>query len=218
MGIFGQQARNTVAARRTRVLCLAPLLLAACSRKPAGPGERTPAHERAERGTSQAAASDPAGRARERAGEPADEVAGLPALQALPPVPGCGLTGHEDTGAAKGQGGTLRVHLPHEPPHLNPLADTLEVVDRVTRGLIYETLLECPGSRYQPGLAESWTVVARRDLDLTCGCAPGVLWHDQRTVTAIDAQASVEAVLRSSSRLSATRASLADVTAGGGAT
>ena len=42
---------------------------------------------------------------------------------------------------------------------------------------------------------------------------PDVSWHDGRSLNAIDAQATIEASLRSTSRLAAARASLADVTA-----
>ena len=106
----------------------------------------------------------------------------------------------------------MRVQLPSEPPHLNPLADSLEVVDQVTRGLVYETLVECVGGRAAPALADSWTW-SPDGMRLELHLRPEVNWHDGRSLNAIDAQATIEASLRSTSRLAAARASLADVAA-----
>jgi peptide/nickel transport system substrate-binding protein len=106
----------------------------------------------------------------------------------------------------------LRVHLEAEPPHLNPLLDGHQVIQRVVLGLVYETLLECRDDGYRPGLAESWEVSpdgARVLLRLRSGAR----WHDDRPVSAVDVQASFEPLLRSTMHQPAVRAMLADVEA-----
>jgi peptide/nickel transport system substrate-binding protein len=208
MGDFGQQARTTGggAANRRSVLsrvrmvtgvvrgalalaALATLGLSSCSR------------------------GAPAGRASD-AGRGVEPDPGRGARLALPPVPPCALVPAPDMTRARapGEQGALRVQLPSEPPHLNPLADSLEVVDQVTRGLVYETLVECVGGRAAPALADSWTW-SPDGMRLELHLRPEVNWHDGRSVNAIDAQATIEASLRSTSRLAAARASLADVAA-----
>lgn len=109
-------------------------------------------------------------------------------------------------------GGTLRVHLEAEPPHLNPLLDVHQVIGRVVTGLVYETLLECRETGYQPALAESWQV-SEDGLRVLFKLRPGVRFHDERPLTAIDIQASFESVLRSTSRLAVLRSMLAEVEA-----
>jgi peptide/nickel transport system substrate-binding protein len=100
--------------------------------------------------------------------------------------------------AAKGaqRGGILKVNLEAEPPHLNPLQDTLQVIDRVVGGLVYETLIECRADRYLPGLAESWDV-SSDGLRLTLRLKAGVRWHDDKLFSAIDVQATLEYLMRS---------------------
>jgi peptide/nickel transport system substrate-binding protein len=189
-GLFGRQA---IAHGQ---LALAALLAAtACARRgPEGGGARDQAAANARRD------------ARERApGGAGEEVwaEGPPEVPACPTPP---------PGVAARAGGVLRVHLEAAPPHLNPLLDSLEVVDRVTRGLIYEPVLECGQRGYQPALAERWELEAE-GTRLILHLRPAVSWHDGRALTAIDVQASLESVLRSSSRLGVTRAGLADVAA-----
>jgi peptide/nickel transport system substrate-binding protein len=96
---------------------------------------------------------------------------------------------------AEPYGGSLHVHLESEPPHLNPLQDQLAVIDRVVGGLVYETLLECRGNQYQPGLAESWEVSPDGER-ITLKLRPGARWHDDRVVSGMDVQASLEPLLR----------------------
>jgi peptide/nickel transport system substrate-binding protein len=96
-------------------------------------------------------------------------------------------------------GGSLHVHLESEPPHLNPLQDQLTVIDRVVGGLVYETLLECRGNQYQPGLAESWEVSPDGER-VTLKLRPGARWHDDRPVSGMDVQASFEPLLRSGNK------------------
>jgi peptide/nickel transport system substrate-binding protein len=122
----------------------------------------------------------------------------LPECLAAPPAPG------------DGKGGTLRVHLDTEPAHLHPLRENSAALELVTRGLIYESLLEYRAGSYQPALAQSWEL----DEDgtrLLLKLRPGISWHDGRPLTAIDVQATLEAALRNSSPLRQTRASLIDV-------
>ena len=96
-------------------------------------------------------------------------------------------------------GGTLRVHLESEPPHLNPLQDQLQVIQRVVSGLVYETLIECRENQYRPGLAESWEV-SSDGLRLTFKLRSGARWHDDRGFSGLDVQASFEPLLRSSNQ------------------
>jgi peptide/nickel transport system substrate-binding protein len=186
MGVFGQQGRmSRRLATALSLWLLGASAAAACSRN-------APARRRTD-----------AGQAGEPEGEP---VRGALSLPVVPPCePGAGAAP-----AAAGKGGVLRIHLPVDPPHLNPLADNLEVVEQVTRGLVYEPLVECVGGHVAPALAESWSW-SPDGLRLELQVRSGVTWHDGRALTAIDAQASLESPLRSSSRLGATRASLADV-------
>lgn len=92
-------------------------------------------------------------------------------------------------------GGSLHVHLESEPPHLNPLQDQLAIIDRVVGGLVYETLLDCRGNQYHPGLAESWEVSPDGER-ITLKIGHGARWHDDRLVSGMDVQASLEPLLR----------------------
>jgi peptide/nickel transport system substrate-binding protein len=109
-------------------------------------------------------------------------------------------------------GGVLRVHLEAEPPHLNPLLDGHQVIQRVVMGLVYEPLLECRHDRYRPALAESWEE-SPDGLRLLLHLRAGVRWHDGKPFGPVDVQASLEPLLRSNSRQPALRAMLADVEA-----
>jgi peptide/nickel transport system substrate-binding protein len=77
-------------------------------------------------------------------------------------------------------------------------------------GLVVEPLLACRLDKVQPGLAESWEALADR---INFRLRAGARWHDDRPLTVVDVQATLEAVLRSTSRLPLLRAQLADVTA-----
>jgi peptide/nickel transport system substrate-binding protein len=110
---------------------------------------------------------------------------------------------------AEPYGGSLHVHLEAEPPHLNPLQDQLAVIDRVVGGLVYETLLECRGNQYQPGLAESWEVSPDGER-ITLKLRHAARWHDDRVVSGMDVQASLEPLLRSGNK-SILRTILVDV-------
>lgn len=121
-------------------------------------------------------------------------------LPVSPPVPG----------KEAQRGGTLRVHLEAEPPHLNPLVDTLQVIDRVVDKLVYQTLIECRSDRYVPGLAESWDV-SPDGLRLSFRLRPGVRWQDDRPLSSIDVQATLEFLMHSPSRSATLRGMLADL-------
>jgi peptide/nickel transport system substrate-binding protein len=107
-------------------------------------------------------------------------------------------------------GGTLHVHLDAEPPHLNPLQDQLQVIQRVVGNLVYETLIECRENQYRPGLAESWEVSADGER-ITLKLRSGARWHDDRVVSGVDVQATFEPLLRAGSRQSLLHAMLEDV-------
>jgi peptide/nickel transport system substrate-binding protein len=110
------------------------------------------------------------------------------------------------------RGGVLRVHLEAEPPHLNPLLDGHQVILRVVSGLVYESLLECGSEGYRPGLAERWEE-SSDGLRLLLHLRPNVRWHDGHPMGPLDVQASLEPLLRSSSRQPALRALLSDIEA-----
>jgi peptide/nickel transport system substrate-binding protein len=124
---------------------------------------------------------------------------GLPVVAEAPP-------------AGTHPGGTLRVHLEAEPPHLNPLLEGHQVITRVVSGLVYETLVECRANGYAPGLAASWEE-SSDGLRLLLRLRPGARWHDGRAVVPADVQASIEPLLQPKSRQTALRALLADVEA-----
>ena len=113
---------------------------------------------------------------------------------------------------AGARGGVLRVHLEAEPPHLNPLLDGHQVIQRVVSGLVYESLLECGSDGYRPALAERWEE-SSDGLRLTLHLRAGVRWHDGHPLGPADVQASIEPLLRASSRQPALRALLGDVEA-----
>jgi len=107
-------------------------------------------------------------------------------------------------------GGTLHVHLEAEPPHLNPLQDQLQTVQRVVGGLIYETLLECRENQYRPGLAESWELSPDGER-LTIKLRGSARWHDDHVVSGLDVQATFEQLLRTGGRKSVFHGMLEDV-------
>jgi len=112
--------------------------------------------------------------------------------------------------AAGALGGTVKVLLTEEPPHLDPLDDPPESTLDVVSGLIYEPLLECRAGGHIPALAERWEWNEDRTR-LQLQLRAGVTWHDGEPVTAADVEASLEAVLRRPSSVAA--AALADVKA-----
>ena len=186
MGVLGRQAQT----RPSRATVLLVLLAATCSRSS---------------GRDRAATPRTKGEGVPAADEPARREGELPLVATLPLFP-------EAPGANPARGGTLRVHLEGEPPHLNPLQDAHPSIARVVDKLIYETLLECRGDRYLPALAESWEL-APDGTRVVLHMRGGVRWHDDRPFTAIDVQASLEAVLRGTSRVPVLRGLLGDVTA-----
>jgi peptide/nickel transport system substrate-binding protein len=107
-------------------------------------------------------------------------------------------------------GGTLHVHLEAEPPHLNPLQDQLQVIERVVGELVYETLIEYRENQYRPGLAESWDVSADGER-ITIKLRAGARWHDDRVVSGVDVQATFEPLLRAGNRQSPLHAALEDI-------
>ena len=108
------------------------------------------------------------------------------------------------------RGGVLKVHLEGEPPHLNPLVDTLQVIDRVVDKLVYQTLIECKADGYLPGLAEAWDV-SQDGLRVNLRLRPGVRWQDDKPFSSIDVQATLEFLMRSPSRSAALHAMIADL-------
>lgn len=145
----------------------------------------------------------------------ADAAAALAAQEARAlkprpaPLPEQPLESPPKTGA---YGGSLHVHLESEPPHLNPLQDGYQVIQRVVMGLVYETLLECGPTGYATGLAESWET-SPDGLRLSLKLRDGVRWHDGHPLTSVDVQASIEPLLRSTTHQPTLRALLGDIEA-----
>jgi peptide/nickel transport system substrate-binding protein len=108
------------------------------------------------------------------------------------------------------RGGTLKVHLEAEPPHLNPLQDTLQVIDRVVVGLVYETLIECRGDQYLPGLAETWET-SGDGLRVNLHLRPGTRWQDDKAFSGSDVQATLEHLMRSPGRSALLHTMIADL-------
>ncbi len=131
------------------------------------------------------------------------EMATLP-LPGARPAPGAAPTHISRTG------GTLRVHLDSEPPHLNPLADADASIATVVNGLVYETLIECTPDGYQPGLADRWDV-SNDGLRVVLHVRQGIRWHDHHVFSGVDVQGTLERVMRSSSNLPLARSDLGDV-------
>jgi peptide/nickel transport system substrate-binding protein len=184
MGVCGPQDLRT-----TLVTLLVSLACLACTRhhgNPRRPAATAPQHD-------EAALPGPHRSVRPSGGVKLPEVAAKPSR----PDP---------------YGGTLHVHLETEPPHLNPLQDQLQVIDRVVGNLVYETLIECRGNQYRPGLAESWDVSADGER-ITVKLRGGARWHDDRVVSGVDVQATFEPLLRAGSRQPRLHAMLEDVEA-----
>jgi peptide/nickel transport system substrate-binding protein len=133
-----------------------------------------------------------------------------PLVMAVLPQPGsdAARAGARNPGPG---GGTLRVHLDSEPPHLNPLTDPDAAIASVVSGLVYQTLLECTPAGYQPALAERWEI-SPDGLRIILHLRTGVRWHDHHPFSVIDVQETLERVVRSNSNLPLLRADLADVT------
>jgi peptide/nickel transport system substrate-binding protein len=126
-----------------------------------------------------------------------------PAMKTLPEIP-------PPPGNMARRGGVLKVHLEAEPPHLNPLQDTVQVLDRVVGGLVYETLIDCFGDRYQPNLADTWDL-SSDGLRLTMHLKTGVRWQDDKAFSGIDVQATLEYLMRSPTRSAQLHTMIADL-------
>ena len=107
-------------------------------------------------------------------------------------------------------GGLLKVHLEAEPPHLNPLLDTVQVIDRVVGGLVYETLIDCSGEAYRPGLADTWEL-SSDGLRLIMHLKAGARWQDDKVFTGLDVQATLEHLMRSPNRSALLHAMIVDL-------
>jgi peptide/nickel transport system substrate-binding protein len=127
----------------------------------------------------------------------------VPPMKTLPEIPPL-------PGKTTQRGGVLKVHLEAEPPHLNPLDDTVQVIDRVVGGLVFETLIDCFGDRYQPNLADSWDL-STDGLRLTMHLKVGVRWQDDKVFSGLDVQATLEHLMRSPTRSELLHAMIADL-------
>ena len=188
---------STVVALAASIALLTSSVGCRGSRKKDGATDGTAASKSDPKGDKNANPFRPAAQA------PPLEMATLP-LPGAPPAPGAAPAHISRTG------GTLRVHLDSEPPHLNPLADGDASIATVVNGLIYETLIECTPDGYQPALADHW-VVSSDGLRIVLHVRPGIRWHDHHVFSGIDVQGTLERVMRSSSNLPLARSDLADV-------
>ncbi len=81
---------------------------------------------------------------------------------------------------------TIRIHLPSEPPHLNPLLSSDFLVTQVVLGDVYEPLFTLdPHGAIVPVLAERIDV-SPDDTTWTFTVRPGVTWHDGAAFSADD--------------------------------
>jgi peptide/nickel transport system substrate-binding protein len=131
------------------------------------------------------------------------EAAPTPAMKSLPELA-------RPPGKTAQRGGVLKVHLEAEPPHLNPLLDTVQVIDRVVGGLVYETLIDCHGDAYQPGLADTWEL-SPDGLRLILHLKAGTRWQDDKLFSGLDVQATLEHLMRSPNRSALLHAMIADL-------
>ncbi len=131
------------------------------------------------------------------------ETAPTPAMKSLPEAA-------RSPAKIARRGGVLKVHLEAEPPHLDPLLDTVQVIDRVVRGLVYETLIDCVGDRYQPGLADTWEL-SSDGMRLTLHLKEGARWQDDKVFSGLDVQATLEHLMRSPNRSALLHAMIADL-------
>jgi peptide/nickel transport system substrate-binding protein len=126
-----------------------------------------------------------------------------PAMRSLPEIA-------RPLGKTAQHGGLLKVHLEAEPPHLNPLLDTVQVIDRVVGGLVYETLIDCSGEAYRPGLADTWEL-SSDGLRLIMHLKAGARWQDDKVFTGLDVQATLEHLMRSPNRSALLHAMIVDL-------
>jgi peptide/nickel transport system substrate-binding protein len=133
------------------------------------------------------------------------------------PLAACLPTPVSSSGAGNGSG-ILRVRLPSDPPHLDPLDEVSDVAGLVLLGLVQEPLLTCrPNSDgatpiVQPasGPIAAWELAATADA-FTLHIRPGGIFHDGRALTSADVRASIESVWKGAGRLPHVRAALVDL-------
>lgn len=113
--------------------------------------------------------------------------------------------------AAAERARTLRVRLAADPTTLNLLVDADREALQIAEDTVYESLLLHTADGYTPLLAESFRLVSDREIRIAL--RKGVAFANGRPFTAVDAQASIDAARRGSSRAPRLRAALADVAA-----
>ena len=86
----------------------------------------------------------------------------------------------------------------------------MQVIDRVVDGLIYETLMQCSGDRYLPGLADTWEL-SGDGLRLTLHLKTGTRWQDDKVFSGLDVQATFEHLMRSPNRSASLHTMISDV-------
>jgi peptide/nickel transport system substrate-binding protein len=111
----------------------------------------------------------------------------------------------------------VRVHLPADPPVLDPLDESSELASLVLFGLVHEPLLSCGGRddtgrlpEPAPGLAAKWQVSPAGD-QITLHLRHGAVFHDGRAVSPVDVRATLEEVWKARPRMPLARAALADL-------
>jgi len=114
---------------------------------------------------------------------------------------------------------TLRIAIDADPVHLNPLVEPTVWTRRITRPAIFESLIRYappeggagsgPGT-YEPELARSWTVDPS-GLEIRFDLQPDVLFHDDKAMTSVDVQFTLDTVRGASGPSDHLRRLLADV-------
>jgi len=115
-----------------------------------------------------------------------------------------------DAGTARERARTLRIRLGAEPRGLNLLIDPDREALQVAEDTVYESLVRHePGGTIAPLLAESFRLAGATEIRFVL--RKGVVFHDGRPFTAVDAKASIDAARRANSRAPRLHAVLADV-------
>ena len=143
-----------------------------------------------------------------------------PSAEEVPSAVGHILAGEEDRLAAmQARGDTFTVWLDADPRTLVPLVDPSEWTLRITGDAVFETLLHHrPGSGpsdpggYEPLLARSWRVADGGKL-VVLDLQPDVRFHDDRALSSVDVQFSLDAARSPRTGADALRRMMANVSA-----
>lgn len=116
---------------------------------------------------------------------------------------------HPDTDGPPQKGGTLRIAMDADPPHLNPHLDPLDGWARRITDHVYESLAAPDPHTWKhvPALAESWKISSDKTI-LTFQLRENIQWHDGEAFDADDVIFTVDKLLEPSSKTGSTRSFL----------